>query len=148
MQESSELPDHAIIALLKREHLLTRAKLNALYFEHIMGERRLRSLKTQLRQVRISSAYSVLSAYHRLLMSVQHGWHQEVLALQHLDHPMQHLEPFVRCTKPTEGQGLICFATLQHAVFSNAEHVQPIHCSSSHSQLIGGYCRVSLSLTG
>jgi len=51
VNESSELPDHAIIALLKREHLLTRAKLNALYFEHIMGERRLRSLKTQLRQV-------------------------------------------------------------------------------------------------
>ncbi|DBA96032.1 TPA: hypothetical protein ACH3X1_001533 [Trebouxia sp. C0004] len=48
--ESAELPDHAIIALLKREHLLTRAKLNALYFEHITGERRLRSLKTQLRQ--------------------------------------------------------------------------------------------------
>ena len=52
VNESSELPDHAITALLKREHLLTRAKLNALYFEHIMGERRLRSLKTQLRQVR------------------------------------------------------------------------------------------------
>lgn len=46
-----ELPDHVIIALLKREHLLTKAKLNALCFEHIMGERRLRSLKTQLRQV-------------------------------------------------------------------------------------------------
>ena len=51
MNESAELPDHAIIALLKREHLLTRAKLNALYFEHVTGERRLRSLKTQLRQV-------------------------------------------------------------------------------------------------
>jgi len=51
VNESAELPDHAIIALLKREHLLTRAKLNALYFEHITGERRLRSLKTQLRQV-------------------------------------------------------------------------------------------------
>lgn len=50
VNESAELPDHAIIALLKREHLLTRAKLNALYFEHITGERRLRSLKTQLRQ--------------------------------------------------------------------------------------------------
>ena len=53
VNESAELPDHAIIALLKREHLLTRAKLNALYFEHITGERRLRSLKTQLRQVSI-----------------------------------------------------------------------------------------------
>lgn len=46
-----ELPDHVIVALLKREHLLTKAKLNALCCEHIMGERRLRSLKTQLRQV-------------------------------------------------------------------------------------------------
>ena len=50
-KESAELPDNVIIALLKREHLLTRAKLNALYYEHITGERKLRSLKTQLRQV-------------------------------------------------------------------------------------------------
>ncbi|KAL3153768.1 hypothetical protein ABBQ32_013356 [Trebouxia sp. C0010 RCD-2024] len=49
-KESEELPDSVIIALLKREHLLTRAKLNALYYEHITGERKLRSLKTQLRQ--------------------------------------------------------------------------------------------------
>ncbi len=57
VNESAELPDHAIIALLKREHLLTRAKLNALYFEHITGERRLRSLKTQLRQVSICAPH-------------------------------------------------------------------------------------------
>lgn len=50
-KESAELPDNVIIILLKREHLLTRAKLNALYYEHITGERKLRSLKTQLRQV-------------------------------------------------------------------------------------------------
>ena len=61
VNESAELPDHAIIALLKREHLLTRAKLNALYFEHITGERRLRSLKTQLRQVSIRVPHVVMS---------------------------------------------------------------------------------------
>ena len=58
VNESAELPDHAIIALLKREHLLTRAKLNALYFEHVTGERRLRSLKTQLRQVSLCTIAS------------------------------------------------------------------------------------------
>lgn len=58
--ESAELPDHAIIALLKREHLLTRAKLNALYFEHITGERRLRSLKTQLRQVSHCASHAAM----------------------------------------------------------------------------------------
>ena len=51
MGEGGDAADQAIVAQLKREHLLTRAKLNALYFDHTMGERRLRSLKTQLRQV-------------------------------------------------------------------------------------------------
>ena len=60
VNESAELPDHAIIALLKREHLLTRAKLNALYFEHITGERRLRSLKTQLRQVSHCASHAAM----------------------------------------------------------------------------------------
>ena len=55
-KESEELPDSVIIALLKREHLLTRAKLNALYYEHITGERKLRSLKTQLRQVELPTS--------------------------------------------------------------------------------------------
>ena len=59
-KESAELPDIVIIILLKREHLLTRAKLNALYYEHITGERKLRSLKTQLRQVQQpASAFKV-----------------------------------------------------------------------------------------
>jgi len=37
--------------MLKREVLLTRAKLHGLMYDHIMSERKLRSLKTQLRQV-------------------------------------------------------------------------------------------------
>ena len=61
-RESAELPDSVIIALLKREHLLTKAKLNALYYEHITGERKLRSLKTQLRQVSLLWAYPLLSS--------------------------------------------------------------------------------------
>lgn len=59
-KESAELPDSVIIVLLKREHLLTRAKLNALYYEHITGERKLRSLKTQLRQVRQPASICIL----------------------------------------------------------------------------------------
>ena len=53
MQEerSADLPDSVIIARLRREVLLTRAKLHGLMYDHIMSERRLRSLKTQLRQV-------------------------------------------------------------------------------------------------
>lgn len=47
-----ELPDSVVIAMLRREVLLTRAKLHGLMYEHIMSERRLRTLKTQLRQVR------------------------------------------------------------------------------------------------
>ena len=58
-KESAELPDNVIIVLLKREHLLTRAKLNALYYEHITGERKLRSLKTQLRQVQQPASASI-----------------------------------------------------------------------------------------
>jgi hypothetical protein len=50
-EESRELPDEVIMAMLRREVLLTRAKLHALCYEQIMGERKLRSLKTQLRQV-------------------------------------------------------------------------------------------------
>ena len=48
---STDLPDAVIVAMLKREVLLTRAKLHGLMYDHIMSERRLRSLKTQLRQV-------------------------------------------------------------------------------------------------
>ena len=64
-----ELPDHVIIALLRREHLLTKAKLNALCFEHIMGERRLRSLKTQLRQVLLH----MISCHQSKSILVRHG---------------------------------------------------------------------------
>ncbi len=49
---NADLPDGVIIAMLKREVLLTRAKLHGLMYDHIMSERKLRSLKTQLRQVR------------------------------------------------------------------------------------------------
>ena len=48
---NADLPDGVIIAMLKREVLLTRAKLHGLMYDHIMSERKLRSLKTQLRQV-------------------------------------------------------------------------------------------------
>lgn len=50
-EESRELPDEVIMAMLRREVMLTRAKLHGLCYDQIMGERRLRSLKTQLRQV-------------------------------------------------------------------------------------------------
>ncbi len=54
-----ELPDHVIVALLRREALLTKAKLHALSYEHIMGERSLRTLKAQLRQVRGTARYAM-----------------------------------------------------------------------------------------
>lgn len=49
--ESTELPDAVIEAMLRRELLLTNAKLHGLGNEHITSERKLRSLRTQLRQV-------------------------------------------------------------------------------------------------
>ena len=49
------LPDHVVQAMLKRELLLTRAKLHALTYEHIMGERKMRTYKSQLKQARPSS---------------------------------------------------------------------------------------------
>jgi hypothetical protein len=51
----SPIPPHAIVAMLRREVLLTRAKLQFLSYEHLLAERMLRSLKTQLRQVRTCS---------------------------------------------------------------------------------------------
>lgn len=39
------------MAMLARESLLTRAKLHGLVYDQLIDERRLRSLKTQLRQV-------------------------------------------------------------------------------------------------
>lgn len=49
--EAMELPDSVIVEMLKREVLLTKAKLHALTHEHILRERKLRTLKSQLRQV-------------------------------------------------------------------------------------------------
>ncbi len=48
---AADLPDWVVVEMLKHELLLVRAKLHGLTFEHIMGERRLRNLKNQLRQV-------------------------------------------------------------------------------------------------
>jgi hypothetical protein len=45
------LPDHVIVAMLKREVLLTRAKLHYLLWEHLTLERQLRTWKNQLKQV-------------------------------------------------------------------------------------------------
>ena len=49
------LPDGVVQAMLRRELLLTRAKLHALTYEHIMGERKMRTYKSQLKQARPSS---------------------------------------------------------------------------------------------
>jgi hypothetical protein len=46
-----ELPDDVIVQLLKREALLTRAKLHALQWERGRMERELRSLRTQIKAV-------------------------------------------------------------------------------------------------
>lgn len=47
---SPELPDHVYITVLKREALLTAAKLHFLSYEHQAAQRNLRSLTAQLRQ--------------------------------------------------------------------------------------------------
>lgn len=46
----SELPDWVVVEMLRHELLLVRAKLHGLSFDHKMGEKRLRTLKDQLRQ--------------------------------------------------------------------------------------------------
>jgi hypothetical protein len=48
----SELPDEVIVAMLKREALLTKAKLHALTWERGQKERELRTLRTQIKAVR------------------------------------------------------------------------------------------------
>lgn len=50
-----DLPDSVIVDLLKREVLLTGAKLHALWYDHVVAERKLRTLKAQLRQVCVGS---------------------------------------------------------------------------------------------
>ncbi|GIL82776.1 hypothetical protein Vretimale_8343 [Volvox reticuliferus] len=48
--ESKPLPDELILFMLRREALLTRAKLHFLIFEHLTQEKELRILKQALRQ--------------------------------------------------------------------------------------------------
>ncbi|KXZ54862.1 hypothetical protein GPECTOR_4g934 [Gonium pectorale] len=48
--DSKPLPDEVILFMLRREALLTRAKLHWLVFEHLTQEKELRILKQQLRQ--------------------------------------------------------------------------------------------------
>lgn len=50
--ESKSPPDDVILFMLRREALLTRAKLHFLVFEHFTQEKELRILKQALRQVR------------------------------------------------------------------------------------------------
>ena len=57
--EPAELPDYVIIAMLRREVLLTEAKLHALDYELVTAERKLRQLRSQLRQVRIMTDATV-----------------------------------------------------------------------------------------
>ncbi len=52
--EPGPLPDGVVVAMLQREALLTRAKLHGLSHDQRLAERRLRPLKTQLRQARPS----------------------------------------------------------------------------------------------
>ncbi len=45
------LPDQVLVAMLKREVLLTKAKLHYSLFEHICQDRQLRTWRAQLKQV-------------------------------------------------------------------------------------------------
>ena len=47
----ADLPEHVIMAMLRRENLLTSAKLNALCYDQSTGERQLRKLDSELHQV-------------------------------------------------------------------------------------------------
>lgn len=60
--DPQDLPDHVMEAMLKRELLLTNAKLHGLGNEHITSERKLRSLRTQLRQVCAAPLFVMLCA--------------------------------------------------------------------------------------
>lgn len=52
--EEDVLPDPVVVAMLRRESLLTKAKLHYLLFEHLQADRQLRSLRAQLKQVRVA----------------------------------------------------------------------------------------------
>ncbi len=56
------LPDTVLVSMLRREVLLTKAKLHYSLFEHITQERQLRTWKAQLRQVRRPSPSPSLPA--------------------------------------------------------------------------------------
>jgi hypothetical protein len=47
---TSATPDHVIVAMLRREALLTQAKLHALVYDHFQGDRALRAVRAQIRQ--------------------------------------------------------------------------------------------------
>ena len=49
---AQDIPDSVIQAMLRREVLLTEAKLHFLDWELLTNDRKLRQLRTQLRQVR------------------------------------------------------------------------------------------------
>ena len=48
---AADLPEHVIVAMLRRENLLTSAKLSALRHDQSTGERQLRKLSSELHQV-------------------------------------------------------------------------------------------------
>jgi len=47
---SAGTPDHVVVAMLRREAVLTQAKLHALVYDHIQGDRALRATRAQIRQ--------------------------------------------------------------------------------------------------
>lgn len=60
--EPPELPDSVSMAMLQREVLLTESKLHALDYELVTSERKLRQLRSQLRQVCPSLSRSSLAS--------------------------------------------------------------------------------------
>lgn len=50
---ASSLPDTVIVKMLKRESLLTTAKLHALSFDSLQAKKQLESLKNQIRHVSV-----------------------------------------------------------------------------------------------
>jgi hypothetical protein len=60
-EEPSPLPDSVIVSMLRREALLTKAKLHCLVFEHLQQDKSVRTLKSQLKQVCVrTSCYCAL----------------------------------------------------------------------------------------
>lgn len=67
-----ELPDHVVVALLKREALLTRVRLHTARIQQIMNRERLTSLQTKQLQVQGMTCYpsNVVSIWNVAL----HTW--------------------------------------------------------------------------